>query len=147
MRTLCNILWHIPFCGFLFSFYFAVVGLILCCTIVLLPLGLTHFEVARFLLAPFSRSMVTRSDLRYLGRSGSGIVMQTFSLLLRILYLPFGILNTLMALCTIVGEALTLVGIPSAVIWAKLLTTIWNPMNKVCVSREEADLIARRKVE
>lgn len=147
MRILGNILWHIPFLGFVFAFFYCLWGLLLCCTVILLPLGLGYFQMAKFMLAPFTHRMVPKKDLVWLGRQESGVAMKTFSLVIRIVYFPFGLIASVSAIFLIVAEFITILGIPSALVWAKLLSSIFNPVNKVCVSVEEANLIARRKVE
>ena len=63
MNGCLNILWHFPFFGFLFAFFYALFGAILCCTVVLYPVGLGFFQIARFLLTPFSSALVTRKEL------------------------------------------------------------------------------------
>lgn len=147
MRVLGNILWHIPFLGFLFSLFYCITGVLLCCTVILIPLGRGYFQMAKFMLAPFSYRMVSRKDLVWIGRSTDGAAMAAFSLVIRILYFPFGLLAAFSALFVIVGEALTIIGIPFAIIWSKLFTSIFNPINKVCIGRDDAELIARRKAE
>lgn len=147
MRVLGNILWHIPFCGFLFALIYCIMGLLLCCTVILIPLGRGYFQMAKFMLAPFSYRMVSRRDLVWIGRSTDGTAMAAFSLVIRILYFPFGLLAALSAVGLIVGEAVTIVGIPSAIVWAKLFSSIFNPINKVCIDRDDAELIARLKAD
>ena len=53
MNGCLNILWHFPFFGFLFALFYALFGAILCCTVILYPVGLGFFQIARFLLTPF----------------------------------------------------------------------------------------------
>lgn len=147
MRVLGNILWHFPFMGFLFSLFYCITGVLLCCTVILIPLGRGYFQMAKFMLSPFSYRMVSRKDLVWIGRSTDGAAMAAFSLVIRILYFPFGLLAAFSALFVIIGEALTIIGIPFAIIWSKLFTSIFNPINKVCIGRDDAELIARRKAE
>lgn len=145
MRTLGNIIWHIPFLGFLFSLAYALGGLFFCITIIGIPIGLGWLQFSLYLLSPFSKAMVSREDLDLLtGESQSG-GMQAFSTIVRILYFPFGLFATIGALCTIIGEFISIIGIPCGIVWAKSLSTIFNPVNKVCVPRAVAMEIERRK--
>lgn len=145
MRTLGNIIWHIPFLGFLFSLAYALGGLFFCITIIGIPIGLGWLQFSLFLLSPFSKAMVSREDLYLLtGESQSGS-MQAFSTIVRILYFPFGLFAAIGALCTIIGEFISIIGIPCGIVWAKSLSTIFNPVNKVCVPRTVAMEIERRK--
>ncbi len=145
MRTLGNIIWHIPFLGFLFSLAYALGGLFFCITVIGIPIGLGWLQFSLFLLSPFSKAMVSREELDLLtGKSQSG-GMQTFSTIVRILYFPFGLFAAIGALCTIIGEFISIIGIPCGIVWAKSLSTIFNPVNKVCVPRAVAMEIERRK--
>lgn len=147
MRTLGNIIWHIPFLGFLFALAYALGGLFFCITIIGIPIGLGWLQFSLFLLSPFSKAMVSRKDLELLTGQKQGDGMHAFSFIVRILYFPFGLLAAIGALCTIVAEFISLIGIPSGIVWAKSLSTIFNPVNKVCVPRAVAMEIERRKNE
>lgn len=145
MRTLGNIIWHIPFLGFLFSLAYALGGSFFCITIIGIPIGIGWLQFSLFLLSPFSKAMVSREDLDLLtGESQSG-GMQAFSTIVRILYFPFGLFAAIGALCTIIGEFISIIGIPCGIVWAKSLSTIFNPINKVCVPRAVAMEIERIK--
>lgn len=145
MRTLGNIIWHLPFFGFLFALAYALGGLFFCITVIGIPIGLGWLQFSLFLLSPFSKAMVSREDLdRLTGKNQSG-GMQAFSTIVRILYFPFGLFAAIGALCTIIGEFISIIGIPCGIVWAKSLPTIFNPVNKVCVPRAVAMEIERRK--
>lgn len=98
MRTLGNILWVI--CGgALLALLWFLVGLILCVTLVGIPLGVQCFKVGGFVLWPFGREIV--------GKGTFG------SILLNVLWiLLFG--WELMLATVVVGavQCLTLIGIP-----------------------------------
>ncbi len=145
MRTLGNIIWHIPFLGFLFSLAYAVGGLFFCITIIGIPIGLGWLQFSLFLLSPFSKAMVSREDLNLLTGKSQSEGMQAFSIIVRILYFPLGLFAAIGALCTIIGEFISIIGIPCGIVWAKSLSTIFNPVNKVCVPRAVAMEIERRK--
>ncbi len=63
MRTLGNILWHIPFLGFLSAFFTFLIGGLLVITVIGAPIGLGLIQLSKFLLTPFSKSMISKSDL------------------------------------------------------------------------------------
>ena len=145
MRTLANIIWHFPFLGFLYSLYLFLIGGLMCITIVGIPMGQSLFQLAQFMLAPFSSEMVDRKDMIYLGRQSQGTVTKVIYTIFRILYFPFGLLGVVWAVATMIGEAISIIGIPCAIIWAKLLSTVWNPFGKTCVTTSEADIIRTAK--
>ena len=67
MRVIGNILWLI-LGGFVLALTWAVVGLVLCISIVGIPLGLQAFKMASLTLAPFGRQVV------YGGSAGSTLL-------------------------------------------------------------------------
>ncbi|MDO4199357.1 MAG: YccF domain-containing protein [Clostridia bacterium] len=98
MKTIANILWII-FGGLVLSAFWAVVGIVMCVTIVGIPFGTQCFKFANLMLFPFGREVVY-------GES-------TVSVFLNILWIAVFGLN--LALWSLVIGALwcvTIVGIP-----------------------------------
>ena len=58
MKILGNIFWLI-LGGFAISVYYAIVGLLFCCTIVGIPFGLQLIKMAGFAFWPFGRQVVS----------------------------------------------------------------------------------------
>lgn len=141
MRTLANILWHIPFLGFLSALTSFLLGSLLVITIIAAPIGLGLIQYSKFLMAPFSYSMVSRSDLEL----PSNPLWASYSFIIKILYLPFGIILCIAEMIQIVGLCLTIVGIPMAIILVKSLTTYLQPVGKICVPSTVVDEIELRK--
>ena len=141
MRTLGNIIWHIPFLGFLSALWAFVIGGLLVITIIGSPIGLGLIELSKFLLTPFSMAMIDKSDLK----TKQNILWRVFSVIIRIIYFPIGLILAIVTICQIVGLFVSLVGIPVALVLAKSLGTYFNPVNKVCVPVEVADEINQRK--
>ncbi len=146
MKTLCNILWHFPYLGFLFSLGIFLLGALFCLTIIFIPFGKGLIEFAKFLLAPFSRKMVKASDLKYLGRYNDNILGKGYNTIIAIIYFPIGLILSICVICIIIAECVTILGIPAAIIWAKSLRTIFNPVAMVCVSDVEYEAIMQRKI-
>ena len=57
MRTFGNILWFI-FGGLLLSLMLGIIGVICCCTIISIPIGVQCFKFASFVFWPFGRAVV-----------------------------------------------------------------------------------------
>lgn len=142
MRTLANILWHIPFFGFVTAFFTFLLGSLLVITVVAAPIGLGVIQLSKFLMAPFTRELVSRSDIN----PNQNILWKTYGWLVTIIYFPFGLILAIITIFQIVGLFLSIVGIPMAIILAKSLGTYFNPVNKVCVHREIAKEIRSKKV-
>lgn len=141
MRTLGNILWHIPFLGFISAFITFVIGILLTVTIIAAPVGVGLIEYSKFLLAPFGKVMVSKNDLNIERNS----VWKAYSTVIMIIYFPFGLIFAIISIFQIVGMAITIVGIPVAIVMAKSLGTTLNPVNKKCVSVAIVDEMQRRK--
>lgn len=143
MRTLGNILWHIPFLGFLSATVIYLFGLLLTITVIAAPIGLGYMELGRFLFWPFGNSMVSKSELNI----EQNKAWKTYSTVVMILFFPFGLFFTVVGIFQVVGLFITILGIPAALVVAKCLGTYLNPVNKVCVSSAVTDEIARRKAQ
>lgn len=143
MRILGNILWHIPFCGFLTALYTFLLGALLTLTVVAAPIGLGLLQYSKFLLLPFSYDMASKSELGL----AQNPVWRAYSFVITLLYLPFGLIAVVVAVVQAVGLALTIVGIPTAIVIAKSLNTFFNPVGKVCVHVDVRAALGRRKAE
>lgn len=145
MRTLGNIIWHFPYCGFLKSLLYVIGGLFWCITIIGIPLGLGLFQLSLFMLAPFNKGLVSRKELELLTGEKQNEFVKAWSIIIRILYFPFGLFAAMTSVMMIAAEFVTLIGIPCGLVEAKALSAIFNPINKKCVPRVVAEEIERRK--
>jgi uncharacterized membrane protein YccF (DUF307 family) len=143
MRSLGNILWHVPFLGFLSSFITFLIGGLLVITVIGAPLGLGLIQLSKFLLTPFSSAMISKKDLN----ADQNKLWQAFGIIVRILYFPFGLFLAIVTIFQIAGLFISIVGIPVALVLAKSLGTYFNPVNKICVPRAVAVEVASRKAK
>ncbi|MGW8169857.1 MAG: YccF domain-containing protein [Sulfurovaceae bacterium] len=143
MRLLGNILWHIPFLGFVDAIIVYLLGLLLTITVVAAPLGLGLMEYGKFLFAPFSYSMISKSELNI----EQNALWQGYSFIIMLIYLPLGLILAIVGIFQAIGLALTIVGIPVALVVAKSLTTYLNPVNKKCVDVAVAQEIDRQRAQ
>lgn len=143
MKTLGNILWHIPFLGFVNAIIVYLFGLLLTVTVIAAPIGLGLMEFGKFLFAPFSHAMVSKSDLNV----EQNKAWKAYSTIVMILYFPFGFILCVLAVFQVVGLFITIIGIPPALVVAKSLGTYLNPVNKKCVHQSVRDELDRRKAQ
>ena len=143
MRTLGNILWHFPFFGFVTAIFYWLLGALLTVTIVAAPIGLGLMEFGKFLFAPFGHAMVSKSELKV----EQNAAWKTYSTIVMILYLPFGVIGLLLSVVQIAALCVTIVGIPIALVIAKSLGTILNPVNKKCVHAAVVEELDRRRAQ
>jgi uncharacterized membrane protein YccF (DUF307 family) len=112
-------------------------------TVVGSPIGLGLIQYSRFLLAPFSYEMVNQKDL---GKEQSE-AWKTFSLIIWIIYVPLGVIAFVVGLIQAIALAITILGIPLAVIVVKSLGVYFNPVGKVCVPLAVGAEIRKRKAD
>jgi len=143
MRTLGNILWHVPFLGFMNALATFLIGGLFVITVIGAPIGLGLIQLSKFLLTPFSSGMINKRDLK----PDQNQAWQTFGIIARILYFPFGLILAVLTVFQIAGLFITIIGIPIALVLAKSLGTFFNPVNKTCVSKAVADEVASRKAK
>jgi uncharacterized membrane protein YccF (DUF307 family) len=141
MRTLGNIIWHFPLFGFVTAFFTFLVGGFFVLTVVGAPIGLGLIQHAKFLLSPFSNRMISDSKI---GKNKSTL-WTVMSIIAFIIYFPFGLMVTLVTVVQIMILFISIIGIPVAIVLAKSISTYFNPINKICVSVEMAEEIAKRE--
>jgi uncharacterized membrane protein YccF (DUF307 family) len=141
MRTLGNILWHVPFLGFLNALATFLIGALFVITIIGAPIGFGLIQLSKFLLTPFSSGMINKRDMK----PDQNKAWRTFGIIVRILYFPIGLFLAVLTVFQIAGLFVTIIGIPVALVLAKSLGTFFNPVNKICVTKAVADEVASRK--
>jgi uncharacterized membrane protein YccF (DUF307 family) len=143
MKALGNVLWHFPFLGFVSAILTYLLGAILTATVVAAPIGLGLMELGKFLFWPFGNDMVSQNSLNV----GQNPAWKAYATLVMILYFPFGLLLTIVAVFQVVGLFVSIIGIPAALVVAKSLGTFLNPVNKICVPSAVTDELERRKAQ
>lgn len=142
-RTLGNILWHIPFLGFLTALGTFLIGGLFVITVIGAPIGLGLIQLSKFLLTPFSSAMISKKDLNV----DQNKLWQSFSFIVRILYFPFGLILAITTIFQIAALFITIIGIPVALVLAKSLGTYFNPVNKTCVPKAVQNELEQRKAK
>lgn len=143
MRIFGNILWHVPFLGFLSALGAVLIGGVLVITVVAAPIGMGLLELSKFLLAPFTQAMVSKQDLI----ASKNQLWGHWEWIVRVIYFPIGLLFAGLIILQVVVSAITIIGIPVAIVSAKSLATFFNPVNKKCVSIAVASELARKKAQ
>jgi uncharacterized membrane protein YccF (DUF307 family) len=141
MRTLGNILWHFPGFGFLSAIIAFFVGSCLTLTLVASPIGLGLLQYSKFLLAPFSYDMVNSDE----SGANRNALWALYSRIIWFFYLPFGCMSFLLAVVQIAVLCVIIIGIPMALVVAKSLGVIFNPVGKICVPIVVGEELRRRR--
>lgn len=132
MRLLLNIIWLV-FGGFLMAAGYAVAGLVLCVTIIGIPLGVASFRMANFAFWPFGRQLVDDP-----GAGGMSMLGNIVWLVLAGWWLALGHLVTGLLMCV------TIIGIPLGMANFKLIPASLLPLGKRIVDADEAHAFAGR---
>ncbi len=142
-----NALWHFPFLGFVSALSYAVAGVFVCCTIIFIPLGISYFQIAKFLMSPFSCELVSRKDLALFNQNleKEGVLLSVLGTVNKILCIPFGLILAAASCVQMLACFVSLIGIPLGMVYWKMLPTIFNPIGKICVPKEVADEIEKLK--
>ena len=145
MAALGNVLWHIPFLGFMTALGMFLVGGMLILTVVAAPLGTGLFELGKFYLLPFGNRMV---DAKALGSSVStNKYWRAWGWIMVAIWFPFGAIMAIVVALQCLFLCISIIGIPAALASAKSIPTLFNPVGKKCVSKAVADEIDRRKAD
>lgn len=143
MRKLANIIWHVPFLGFINALFTFLLGSILVLTVIGAPIGLGLIQLSKFLLTPFSSEMVSKKDLN----KEQNKLWNSYGIIVTIIYFPFGLGLTIITIFQIALLFVSIVGIPVALILSKSLSTFFNPVNKKSVPRAVAKELEKRKAQ
>ena len=143
MRTFGNILWHFPFFGFVSAIAAYLLGLLLTVTVIAAPIGLGLMELGKFYFAPFNRALVKKSAIN-IGQNGA---WETYSTIVMILYIPLGLVLSILAVIQVGLLFISIIGIPVGIVVAKSIGTYFNPVNKKCVDQAVADELERKKAQ
>jgi uncharacterized membrane protein YccF (DUF307 family) len=100
-------------------------------------------EFGKFLFVPFGHAMVNKSALNV----EQNQAWKTYSTIVMILYIPIGIVMSVILAIQVAALFVSIIGIPAAIVLAKSLGTCFNPVNKKFVSQAVADELEKRKAE
>ncbi len=114
-------------------------GLILTATVIAAPIGLGLMEFGKFLFWPFGNAMISKNELNV----QQNPAWKTYSTIIMILYLPFGIIMCIIAVLQVAGLFVSIIGIPAALVIAKSMGTYFSPVNKKCVPISVVDELDR----
>ena len=85
--------------------------------------------------------MISKNDLK----TDQNKLWESFGIIVRIIYFPIGLFLAIITIFQIAGLFISIVGIPVAIVLAKSLSTYFNPVNKICVSKAVEDELVKRK--
>lgn len=143
MRLLGNILWFILGGWWNFLLY-SFLGVLCCITIIGIPIGKSLFQYAKLMVFPFGKVIVKETDIK--GKENVSKVRQVGGLIANIIWLPFGICTFVVNIATMIACAITIIGIPCAIVIAKSCTFLLWPVGAKVITKEEAESIQNQRV-
>ncbi len=145
MAFLANILWHVPFLGFLTATIVWIVGLLLVLLGITAPLGGGLVELGKFLFWPFGNRMIPAKKLQ--GALATNPVWRTWGIVILILWLPIGICLALGLILQGLLLCISIFGLPAGIAVLKAVPTSLNPVGKKCVSKIAAEELERLAIQ
>jgi len=127
MRVFMNVIWGL-FGGWWAALANVMFGLLCYITVVLIPLGSISFKVAGFVAAPFGKVIVAKE-----GKSKTG---KTLATVMNILWLPIGVINSMLMLSSCLILAISIIGLAFALQGVKLMNYILWPFGREAISKE-----------
>lgn len=138
MALLGNIIWFILIGWWSFLIY-ALSGVLCCITIIGIPIGKSMFQYAKLMALPFGKVIVKETDIK--GVENVSKVRRVGGMIANILWLPFGICFFLASIVEIIGLAITIIGIPAAIVIAKSCKFLIWPIGAKVITQTEAQNI------
>ena len=115
MALLGNIIWFILVGWWSFLLY-GLCGVLCCITIIGIPIGKSLFQYAKLMALPFGKVIVKETDIK--GVENVSAVRRVCGVIANILWLPFGICFFLGNILVMIASAITIIGIPNAIVIA-----------------------------
>jgi len=147
MRGVANFLWHFPFFGFLIAFSNFLLGGLLVLTVVGAPIGLGLMQYAKFLFAPYTNAMISKTQLEKHQKNAKEEhkALTVFNIIVSIFWIPFGLVFAALNALQGVGLCLSVIGIPVGIVVLKSLRFYFNPVNQICVPRAVSEELEKRE--
>mgnify|MGYP000885090861 CR=1 FL=1 len=135
MTTLGNLLWFI-LGGAVVALTWLVIGILFCVTIVGIPIGRACFEFAKLSAFPYGKEIIRETELK--GKRHVSLAWRIVNFVLNLIWFPIGLSLTLTYFFLAVVYALTIIGIPIAVVYVKMGKFLFAPAGCRVVSKKQA---------
>lgn len=138
MALLGNIIWFVLVGWWSFLLY-ALCGVLCCITIIGIPIGKSLFQYAKLMALPFGKVIVKETDIK--GVENVSAVRRVCGVIANILWLPFGICFFLGNIAVMIASAITIIGIPQAIVIAKSCKFLLWPIGAKVITKDEWETI------
>ncbi|HEY8017871.1 MAG TPA: YccF domain-containing protein [Actinomycetota bacterium] len=129
MKTIGNILWFV-LAGIWLAIGYTVAGLLMCITIIGIPFGIQAFKLAGFVLWPFGRTVVAKSE-----------ALTVLDIVFNLLWLFFvGWELFLLSIAAGILLCITIIGIPFGIQAFKLSVLALWPFGQMVVPEDQVEV-------
>lgn len=142
MALLGNILWFVVVGWWNFILY-SLLGVLFSITIIGIPIGKALFQYAKLMTLPFGKVIVNETFIK--GEENVSTVRKVGGMIANIIWLPIGVITFIFNIALMIGCAITIIGIPAAVVIAKSSKFLLWPVGAKVITKEEADTIRLEK--
>lgn len=142
MALIGNIIWFI-LAGWWNFLVYGLCGVLCCITIIGIPVGKSLFQYAKLMALPFGKVIVKETDIK--GTENVSTVRKVCGVIANIIWLPFGIGFFLGNIALMILSAITIIGIPQAVVIAKSCKFLLWPIGAKVITKEEWENIRIQK--
>lgn len=139
MAFIGNLLWFV-FGGFVGGTLWMLSGLLMCCTVVGIPLGIACFRIGRFAYFPFGKELVPAEWMGEKRIFGTGL-LQFFWIILP------GICIALAEAFLGIAFCCTIVGIPWGIAHFHIASASFAPLGKRVVAKDYAKVLKQKYYE
>lgn len=135
MALVGNVLWFI-LGGGVMALIWLVIGLALYITIIGIPIGKACLEFAKLSAFPFDKEVIRTTTLK--GKHNVSVFSKTIATILNIIWIPLGIMLTICHFILGIIYAVTILGIPIAIVYFRMGRFLLAPIGCRVVSKKQA---------
>jgi len=140
--TLGNIIWFI-FAGWWNFLVYAFCGCVCYITVIGIPIGKALFQYAKLMVLPYGKVIVRETDIK--GKENVAAVRQVGGVIANLIWLPIGVILFICNVFLMIGAAVSIIGIPVAVVIARSSTFLIWPVGARVITKEEAEVLRMEK--
>lgn len=135
MVSLINLIWFV-FGGFILGIIWYIIGLFFCITVVGIPLGRVCFEFGKLSMFPFGKEVIRETELK--GSNNVSGIKKIFHVIINIIWLPIGLIFSLIYLVLGILSFITIIGIPIGIVYVRMGKFLLFPLGSRVVSKKQA---------
>ena len=132
---LFNIIWFIFF-GWWQSIAYLLLSVLFTITIVGIPIAKSLLQFAKLSAFPFGKEIIKETELK--GADNVSTIRKVFGIIVNVIWFPIGIILAGIYIISGIVSFITIVGIPSGVVYVKAAKFVVWPIGAKVVSKKQA---------